>query len=388
MAEQFNRLKAANTDIIFFNAKFDIRVMRHQLGIDLSPAWDGFVAAKVLKENEEEANLKYLWKKYCSPNKDSEHFTFDKLFKGYTFNIFPISTAYLYAAMDAKMTWELYEFQKPYLTPTDQKCIDCDFTRLAYVYHQIELPIISVVADIEDNGVGLDSAYCEVLKEKYHAIESDKLSAFYDILQEYQSKIDEYKLSHPNSKITSPLNIASPVQLAELFYDILQIPPVSKKEPRGTGEDILKLIAQKYDNPLCKAILEYRAVGKLLSTYIDKLPEIRNKKTNKVHCSFLQMGTDTGRFSSSSPNLQNIPSHNKHIRPMFIPRDSVVLSFDSMLRLFLSDEILTKFGYKVASVLSIGDIIVTDDGAELEVSSIKLHDIFIDIYFEKGGNNV
>lgn len=324
VATQFNRLKESKTDIIYFNAKFDIRVMRHQLGVDLEPAWDGFVASKVLKENEEEANLKYLWKKYCSPNKDEPHLTFDKLFKGYTFNVFPISTAYLYAAKDALMTWELYEFQKPYLTKTDQKCIDCDFTRLAYVYHEIELPIISVVADIEDTGIALDSDYCAVLSTKYHDIEQEKLHKFYTLLDEYQEKINEYKLNNPKSKIGSPLNIASPVQLAELFYDILQIPSVSKKDPRGTGEDILKMIDQKYDNPLCKAILEYRGVGKLLSTYIDKLPEIRNKRTGKVHCSFNQMGTDTGRFSSSSPNLQNIPSHNKHIRPMFIPSEGCI----------------------------------------------------------------
>ena len=83
VADQFKRLIDANTKIIYFNAKFDIRVMRHQLGIELEPYWDGFIAAKVLKENEEEGNLKYLWKKYCSPDKDAEHFTFDILIINY-----------------------------------------------------------------------------------------------------------------------------------------------------------------------------------------------------------------------------------------------------------------------------------------------------------------
>ena len=99
VAVQFNRLK--NTRIIMFNAKFDIRVIRHQLGVDLTCYWDASIASRILKENEEEGNLKYLWKKYCSPDKEAEHFTFEKMFQGYCFNIFPIDVAYLYAAKDA-----------------------------------------------------------------------------------------------------------------------------------------------------------------------------------------------------------------------------------------------------------------------------------------------
>ena len=323
--ECFLPLLDNNVQIIYFNAKFDIRVMRHQLGIDLPPAWDGFIAGKVLKEDEEEGNLKYLWKKYCSKNKDEAHFTFDKMFEGIKFNLIPINTAYLYAAKDALMTYELYEFQRPYLTPTDEKCIECDFTRLAYVYNEIELPIISVIADIEDNGICLDKYYAKNLSEKYHKLMDEKVENFYNILQEYEDKIISYKATHPNTKLQDKINISSPVQLSELLYDVMEIPSVSKKDPKGTGVDILKAIDNKYNNPICKAILEYRNVEKLLSTYIDKLPEIVNKKTNKIHCSFNQYGADTGRFSSNNPNLQNIPSKNKDIRKMFVASENCVL---------------------------------------------------------------
>lgn len=321
VATELKRLVENNVKIIYFNAKFDIRVMRHQLGVDLPPAWDGFIAGKVLKEDEAEGNLKYLWKKYCSKNKEEDHFTFDKMFSGYKFNIIPINTAYLYAAKDAIMTWELYKFQEPYLTKTDQKCIDCGFTRLADLYHNIELPIISFVADIEDNGIALDVEYCKELSEKYHKLLDEKIVNFNLTLKNYENDLINYKNTHPNTKLEDPINISSPTQLAELFYDVLKLDPVSRKQPRGTGEEIL----QKLNHPLCKPILEYRGVNKLLTTYIDKMPEIVNKKTGRIHCSFMQMGTDTGRFSSKDPNLQNIPSHDHSIRPMFVASPGNIL---------------------------------------------------------------
>lgn len=314
VAKEFKRLLDEKVKIIYFNAKFDIRVIKNQLGIELPPAWDGYIAAKVLKENEEEANLKYLWKKYCSPDKDAEHFTFDKLFHGYSFDLVPIKTAYLYAAKDAIMTWELFKFQEPYLTADNELCKSCGFEKLANLYHNIELPIITFVAEIEDTGICLDLEYTKQISEKYNKLLVEKEQNFNLALSEYNDKLIQYKSTHPATKLGNPINISSPTQLAELFYDVLQVPMVSKKEPRGTGEDILK----KMNHPLCKPILEYRGVKKLLTTYIDKMPEILNKKTGRIHCSFNQYGTDTGRFSSSDPNLQNIPSHNKDIRPMFV----------------------------------------------------------------------
>ena len=321
VASQFVRLKEANVKIIMFNAKFDIRVIKNQLGVEFIPYWDGFIAGKVLKENEEEGNLKYLWKKYCSPDKEAEHFTFDKLFKGYSFDLFPIKTAYLYAAKDAIMTWELFKFQEPYLTPGHERCIECGFEKLANLYHNIEMPIIPFVAEIEDNGISLNIEYANQLSEKYNKLLQEKEQNFTNALTEYKDKIIQYKATHPATKLSDPINISSPTQLAELFYDILQVGVISKKEPRGTGEEIL----EKMNHPLCKPILEYRGVKKLLTTYIEKMPSIVNKKTGRIHCSFHQYGTDTGRFSSSDPNLQNIPSHNKDIRPMFVASPGHIL---------------------------------------------------------------
>ena len=312
VAECLKVLTKTSTKLIYFNAKFDIRVIKNQLGIDLSVYWDSAIAARVLKENELENSLKYLWTKYCCKEDESEYFTFEKFFKGYTFDLIPIDTAVLYAAKDPLMTYELYKFQEPYLTQENELCKKCGFEKLASLYRNIELPIIKAVAEIEDNGITINKEYAKELSVKYRAILEQKLEDFNKALQNYKDQIIQYKSTH-KSCIENPINLNSPKQLGELFYDILKVESISKKEPRGTGEDILK----KLNHPLCEPILAYREVNKLLTTYIEKLPEVVSPTTQKVHCNFKQIGADTGRFASSDPNLQNIPSHNGDIRLMF-----------------------------------------------------------------------
>ena len=382
VAEEFQRLADAKTKIIMFNAKFDIRVIRHQLGVYLIPAWCGFIAGKCLKNNEEEGNLKYLWKKYCSKDKEEEHFTFDKMFSGIKFNLIPISTAYLYAAKDALMTLDLYDFQKPYLTEDNELCIKCGFQKLAKLYNEIELPIIPIVADIEDTGVCIDVDYCKKLSEKYNKLLKEAQDAFNKELENYRPQLTAYLNTHPNTKLEDPINIASSTQLSELFYDVLQVPQVSKKSPRGTGEEVL----EKMGHPLGKLILNYRGIAKLLNTYIDKMPAILNKKTGRIHCSFNQYGTDTGRFSSSDPNLQNIPSHNKDIRPMFmgtIQKD--IKSNKQILYLFYDDIVNILQGQKDSQDLQPGDVLITDKG-NITIQNVIINDIFVTLTLDTEQN--
>ena len=115
--------------------------------------------------------------------------------------------------------------------------------------------------------------------------------------------------------------MTSPTQLAIFFYDVLDVGVIDKKSPRGTGEEILKSIGL----PICNLILEKRGMEKLIGTYVDKLPNCVIPETGRLHAHFNQIGADTGRFSSSDPNLQNIPSHNKNIRMMFTAADGMVL---------------------------------------------------------------
>ena len=107
-----------------------------------------------------------------------------------------------------------------------------------------------------------------------------------------------YKKSK-NEQLENPPQLNSPTQLAILLYDILGTTAQDKKAPRGTGEEIL----QKIKLPICDLILEKRGLEKLIGTYIDKIPECVNSKDNRLHAHFNQLGADTGRFSSSNPNL-------------------------------------------------------------------------------------
>ena len=179
----------------------------------------------------------------------------------------------------------------------------------------------NAIADMEDNGVLFDMEYAQELSEKYNTRLQETLQAFYDAVAMYDKEIARYKAKNPNNKLDDPINIGSPTQIAILLYDIIGVEPPDPKKPRGTGEDILL----KIDNPICKAILDYREMSKLVTTYIDKLPECVNPNDGRIHCSFNQYGAATGRFSSQNPNLQNIPSHNKDIRKMFVASDGYVL---------------------------------------------------------------
>ena len=317
--EQLQILVDNNVKFKEFNAKFDTRVVKNQLGIYI-PCWfDGFLAANLLNENEPHG-LKQLHSKYVLDGKEDE-FSFGKLFDGITFDYVPIKTGYIYAARDAVDTDELVDWQLPYLTEGTPLNKEYCLEDVSKVFWNIEMPFLKVAIDLEENGISLDTKYASELSEKYHKQLDENLDTFYKTLDMYKNEINTYKMKNPNHKLSDPISVSSPTQLAILFYDILKVTPPDEKSPRGTGSEIL----EKIDNPLCKAILDYRTTSKLLTTYIDKLPECINPKTGKIHCGINQYGAKTGRLSSDNPNLQNIPSHNKDIRKMFVAEPGYVL---------------------------------------------------------------
>jgi DNA polymerase I-like protein with 3'-5' exonuclease and polymerase domains len=298
------KLVEANVKFIFFNAKFDIRVIKNQLGVAITPYFDAYIASRLLNENEPEKGLKALHKKYVL-NGEEDAFSFGELFKDVPFDLVPISTGYLYAARDAEVTFELYEFQLPYLTLGTAENEEQELQGVSNVFWNIEMPIVNAVADMEDLGVGFDFDVQKRLSEKYHKLQDEAEEAFYTALKEYTN--NEYSIS-------------SPTQLAALFYDELRIRPVNKKKPRSTDSETLKQL----NHPLSELILNYREYAKLISTYIDKMAECA-LADGRVHGEFNQVGTDTGRFSSNNPNLQNIPSKNAEIRTMFKATDGYMM---------------------------------------------------------------
>lgn len=318
--QQLDRLAEHKVKLIMFNAKFDIRVLRNQLNVYLEAYWDGYLAQRLLNENEQENGLKALHKKYVLKNQH-DAFSFSELFDKITFNLIPINCGYVYAARDAEVTYELYKYQEEFLDKTKDKCIEKDLTKVADVFREIEMPLINVIADMEDTGIKVDLDYLHQLSEKYNKLLLEKEAEFYKLCDKYSDKIEAYKMRNPNHKLGSMINIASSTQIAILLYDILGEKPVPKQPVRGTGEEVLKAM----NNEFCKAILDYREVAKLISAFIDGMASFINKNDNKIHCSLNQYGAKTGRFSCQNPNLQQIPSHNKDIRKMFIADEGCIL---------------------------------------------------------------
>ena len=325
---EFLKLLEVHPEVDMFNAPFDIRFLR-AFGIkNAYCTWDASIGARLMNENEPESQrgLKSLHNKYCLGGK-GDAFAYDDLFKKVPFTHIPLTTAYLYAAHDPVITTEYCDFQRQYLTydPTLSPDANNGMNGVAWVFQNIEMPIVDVVVDIETTGIAIDFEYNKELVNKYHPMLEAKMKDLQDLTRPYEDDLIAYKKSHPNVKLDIPINFGSPKQLEILLYDILKldagIDKRTKKPIRGTDKDILSTL----DHPICKAILEYRAFEKLVSTYIDKLPECVEPIDNRIHCNFNQYGADTGRFSSSDPNLQNIPSHNKDIRKMFIASEGYVL---------------------------------------------------------------
>ena len=369
----FQKLADANIEIDMFNAPFDIRVIRNQVGVRLKCTWDCYLGARLLNENEPVNKLKPLHNKYCLDGK-GDAFSFDDLFNGITFDYIPIKVGYMYAAHDPEITYELKKFQEPYLTPDNPVCIESGLVDVANVFHNIEMPIVDVCVDMEDTGVKFDFDYNNKLKEKYHNLLEEREKNFHDLVDKlYSNEVSDYrKKMGVNCKLDDPINIGSPAQLAILLFDIMGCPlffdKKKKQETRSTSEDSLV----RLDNPISKAILDYREFSTIVSTFIDKLPECVNPKDGRIHCKFNQYGADTGRFSSQDPNLQNIPSHNTDIRKMFVAsQDSkVVTSNNDFFEVDKWCEVETPDGWKYADKLVVGDLLRIKDDQDEYVSII------------------
>lgn len=315
----FQRFLDRKVQIIMFNADFDIRVLRHGIGLnDIYCTWDCYLAQRLLNENEPVNKLKPLHAKYVS--KGEEAFTFEDLFKGIPFTMIPLQTAYLYAAHDPKITFELYEYQHRWIREDSDRE---DMRKLYKLFMDIEMQVVPVVADMEDNGVCLSIERNEQLKAKYHPILDEREKKFHEVCKPYEKEIEQYRNKHGG--LDNPINIKSTKQLGILLYDILGLEQMydkkSKKYVKTTKEEHL----QTLDHPVAKAILDYREFSTVVDTFIDKLPNCINPNDGKIHCKFNQYGAKTGRFSSSDPNMQNIPSHVKDIRQMFVASPGYVL---------------------------------------------------------------
>tara|TARA_B100001113_G_scaffold114276_2_gene93022 strand:- start:2561 stop:5245 length:2685 start_codon:yes stop_codon:yes gene_type:complete len=287
-------LETSKNKIIGQNIKFDRNVLA-KYGISISSIKnDTMMMSYVLDASATRHNLDALSSYYLNYKTSTFEDVAGKGVKQVTFDQVPINEATHYAAEDADITLRLYEELNPKLETEDS---------LKKLNEEIEIPLIEVLSEMEQNGAILNS---KILKSQSKDLENriKKLEKkAYDIAGE-------------------EFNLGSTKQLREIFFEKLKY-RVIKKTPGGqpsTDEKVLAELAEEYELP--KVLLEHRTLSKLKSTYTDKLPGQISASTGKVHTSFHQAVTTTGRLSSSDPNLQNIPirtEDGRRIRQAFEP---------------------------------------------------------------------
>lgn len=361
--EQLQRLD--NVKILMHNGKFDYEVIKCTCGIALHIDWDTMIGAKVLNELER-AGLKQQYIEKIDPS--IEKYSIENLFEKLPYEIVDPELFALYAATDAFMTYKLYEYQLNEFNKPENH-------GLWNLFSNIEMPVVPVVAEMELAGVCIDKEYSERLSKKYHKMYDDVQMQIDEELKKYDTQIANWRLTpeanhkeikngktqkSKNEQLENPVNFSSPTQLAILLYDVLKQPIVDKKSPRGTGEPIL----QQLNLPICKLILQSRGLLKLINTYIDKLPDCVSSVDGRLHAHFNQFGADTGRFSSSDPNLQNIPSANNEIRLMFMAtnKDEIVeFDTDEYLEVEKFSELFINNEWTSITTLHVGDIITIEN---------------------------
>lgn len=372
---------------IAHNGKFDYQVLKCTIGWNMRIDWDTMIGARLLNENER-ANLKM---QYIDKIDNSiEKYSIEGLFQDIEYAIVDPEIFALYAATDPFMTYKLYEYQLKIFKEKENK-------KLFNLFKEVEMPIVKISGDMELRGICIDSDYSKRLSVKYNNLLNNVTKKIEAELKNYEQLISQWRMTkeaniHKTSKagkvqkskseqLNDPIDLSSPTQLSILLYDILKIPTIDTKNPRGTGAEILEQI----NLPLCKLLIEQKTLSKLLTSFIDVLPNQLNKQDNRLHSHFNQLGTKTGRFSSTEPNLQQIPSKNKEIRMMFcadVKEHIVEEDENNCFKVSKGDEVEVDYDVWVSvDKLKVGDIINFSDGTHSFISMIDIIDKYYYIYY-------
>jgi len=441
--EQFKRLVDSHNEIIMHNGKFDYEVIKCTCGIEVVPDWDTLIAARLIDENtfkDAAIGLKSLYTKYIDP--EQEKYSIDHLFANVTYADVDPDIFALYAATDSMMTDKVYiwEHKTFYDLPENQPVLN--------LLRTIEMPIIQVTAEIELRGVFIDQELGERLKIKYNNQLNELDNKINQILVDIKPIISTWRLTKDavdqakqyvsaKSKMTAEkiettypfidkdgrrykigkskseqlpedVNLASPTQLAILLYDILGCPVIDKKNPRATGEEEIGKIVEKLESKetndikvaaakqLCSSILQRRGLAKLITTYIDVIPDLaKHWPDGRIRYRLNSTGTDTGRFASggkfkfldenenpvelNSINSQNLPSHNAEIRLLFKASEIYNKCYcnDDVYKIQVGDEVETIDGWKNVKELKVGDVIIGDESQDTIINIVQKEQTYL-----------
>ncbi len=297
-------LERVGLDKIGQNIKYDAHVF-HRCGIALAPMrHDTMLQSYVLDSTATRHNMDDLARYYLGLETIHYEDVAGKGAKQIGFDEVPLEQAGPYASEDADITLRLHRVLLPKLEQEP---------KLLSVYRDIEMPLVPVLMRMEQRGVVIDKA---LLEKQGRELEQQ--------MHEIEKRIHELA--------GEAFNLGSPKQIQAILFEKLKL-PVIRKTPKGqpsTAEDVLEELAQDYEIP--QLLLEYRSLSKLKNTYIDKLPQQIHPHTGRIHTTYQQAVTSTGRLSSTNPNLQNIPvrtPEGRRIREAFIaPPGCKIMALD------------------------------------------------------------
>ena len=268
------------------NIKYDYIVLQRQ-GITMRGLdFDTMVAGYLLNPSRRMNNLEALAREYLNYTPISYEDVAGKGARQVTFDQVDIARATTYSAEDADVALLLTQALLPRLVEH----------QLEHLFHDVEMPLVEVLADLEMRGVIVDAAYLRQMAQQLQA-------QMETLLQEIFTLVGE------------EFNINSPPQLQHILFDVLKL-PTGKKTKTGYSTDVSVLENLALEHDLPRLILDYRHLAKMKSTYVDALPQMIHPQTGRIHTSFNQTITETGRLSSSNPNLQNIPIRSELGREM------------------------------------------------------------------------
>ncbi len=287
------------------NLKYDLLILRNY-GLKVRGVAFDTMIAHYLMEPELRHGMDYMARTYLQYEPVSIETLIGKGKNQLSMRDAPLAKVAQYAAEDADVTFQLYQLFAPQI----------EQEQLTSLFETVEMPLLEVLTDIEYEGIRIDADflanYAKGLSEKITEIE----------IRVYEQAGKRF-------------NISSPKQVGETLFDFMKLPyrwkKTGKTDQYSTDEEKLSELALNY--PIAATVLEYRSLTKLLSTYVEALPRMINPRTGRVHTSFNQALTATGRLSSNNPNLQNIPirtTEGREIRRAFVARDAdhVLLSAD------------------------------------------------------------
>jgi DNA polymerase-1 len=369
VAREFQRFNEAKTKMIYANADFDLAMLWHSYGVDMNPSfyYDVQLAWRCIKEDEKDNALKVLYNKYVLKGKGDPK-KFSDFFTPSHFPYAKPEVAKLYAANDAKITYELYMWQLPWITKGHPKCKKAGLEKIADLVWNLEMPLVPAIQNLHRRGAFIDQEVASKLVKKYDGIYQAEMVKLRKLVQEV---LDNPKYAPPIGAkrpflTANEFNPGSTLHVSYLLYTCM------KQEGKGTDKSILGAM----HIPVADQILEVRHLLVLINTFVQKLPKLAKNSGNMIHGTFKQIGADTGRMSSAEPNLQNIPSHVTDIRHMFRARPGYATEYevsdspdDSFVDVKPGDSVRTPKGYRPAKELKVGDslIFITDSKLEEEV---------------------